>query len=134
MAARGYAVDAVDWSRAGLDHARNEAALRNLSVNFILADLIEFPIPERRYDVILCFRYLDRNTWPDMVRGLRPGGALLIETFTEAHLETHPDFPREYCLSHGELLTAFPGLHVSIYREVPGERTASLMACSAEDL
>ena len=128
MAAKGYAVDAVDWSSAGLRQAQKEATERGLSVNLILADLTTFLLPTERYDVVLCFRYLDRNQWGDMVRALRPGGALLIETFTEEHLETKPDFPRKFCLAPGELLGAFPRLRVARYREVPGEGAASLLA------
>ena len=128
MAAQGYRVDAVDWSLAGLRSAKMETERRKLSVNFVLADLTKFPIPEGRYDVVLCFRYLDRNLWGDMVRALRPGGALLIETFTEEHLETRPEFPPEFCLAPGELLTAFPELRVAFYREIPGEGAASLLA------
>ncbi len=128
MAAQGYRVDAVDWSVAGLNHAQEGAVRRNLPVNLLLADLTKFPIPERRYDVVLCFRYLDRNLWGDIVQALRPGGALLIETFTEEHLQTHPEFPREFCLAPGELLTAFPELRMAIYREIPDEGAASLLA------
>ena len=35
---------------------------------------------------------------------------------------------REFCLARGELLGAFPSLRVAIYRESPGEDTASLLA------
>ena len=128
MASQGYRVDAVDWSFAGLNHAQERAVRRNLPVNLLLTDLTKFPIPERRYDVVLCFRYLDRKLSSDMVQALRPGGALLIETFTEEHLQTHPEFQREFCLAPGELLTAFPKLRLAIYREIPGEGTASLLA------
>ncbi len=128
MAAQGYQVDALDWSLAGLRQAQTAALRQGLSINLVLADLTNFPIPARRYDVLTCFRYLDRGLWGDMVRALRPGGALLIETFTEEHLETHPNFPREFCLAPGEVLTAFPELRVAIYREMPGEGAASLLA------
>jgi hypothetical protein len=63
-----------------------------------------------------------------MARALKPGGALLLETFTEEYLMTRPDFPREFCLAPGELLGAFPELRVAIYREMSGERAASLLA------
>ncbi len=128
LAAQGSRVDAVDWSFAGLRHAQKEAARRQLMVNLVLADLTKFPLPREWYDVVLCFHYLDRNLWGDMVRALKPGGALLLETFTEEHLKTRPDFPREFCLAPGELLRAFPELRVAIYREMSGEGTASLLA------
>ena len=128
MAERGYQVDAVDWSLAGLSQAQAEARKHSLPINLIAADLATYSLPEERHDVVLCFRYLERRLWPQMVRALRPGGALLLETFTEEHRLDHPDFPKEYCLAPGELLGAFPDLRVAAYREVPGEATASLLA------
>ena len=128
MGAQGYRVDAVDWSFAGLRHAQKEAVRRQLMVKLVLADLTKFPLPRERYDVVLCFRYLDRNLWGDIVRALKPGGALLLQSLTEEQLQTRPDFPQAFCLAPGELLRAFPELRVAIYREMSGEGAASLLA------
>jgi SAM-dependent methyltransferase len=128
MAERGYSVDALDWSPLGLRLARAEALRRNVGLNFVVADLTTHPLPQGCYDVVLCFRYLERSLWPAMARALRPGGALLVETFTEEHRRGRNDFPPEFCLGPGELLRAFPGLRIAVYREMPGEEAASLLA------
>jgi 2-polyprenyl-3-methyl-5-hydroxy-6-metoxy-1,4-benzoquinol methylase len=128
MARAGYSVDAFDWSIEGLRVLRDEASASELSVNLVAADLTFFPLPKNRYDVLLCFRYLERSLWPVMARALRPGGALVMETFTTERLKTKPDFPKEYCLQLGELKRAFPELRIDIYREEPAEETASILA------
>jgi hypothetical protein len=51
-----------------------------------------------------------------------------METYTIERLKSHPDFPREYCLEPGELLGAFPGFRVALYREIPPQETASILA------
>lgn len=98
------------------------------ALNFLVADLTSYPLPVARYDVLLCFRYLERSLWQDMERALRPGGAFLMETFTERHRRDHPDFPAAYCLAPGELRRAFPLLKVALYHESRNEGAASLFA------
>lgn len=128
MAQRGYRVDAVDWSLEALQRAGGEASSQDLALNLLVADLTSYPLPVERYDVVLCFRYLERSLWPYMERALLPGGALLMETFTEEHRLEHPDFPAAYCLAPGELRRAFPLLKVALYHESRSEGVASVFA------
>jgi len=128
MAQRGYRVHAVDWSLAALGRPAIEASRQDLALDFLVADLTRHPLPVERYDVVLCFRYLERSLWPDMERALRPGGALLMETFTEAHRRDHPEFPAAYCLAPEELRRAFPLLKIALYHESRRQGTASLLA------
>ncbi len=111
-----------------LDLAAGEASRQGLALNFLVADLTSYPLPVARYDVLLCFRYLERSLWHDMERALRPGGALLMGTFTDEHRRGHPDFPAAYCLAPGELRRAFPLLNVALYHESRSEGAASLFA------
>lgn len=128
MAQQGYSVDVLDWSFEGLAALRSRTSGSELQLNLVVADLTSFPLPEERYDVLLCFRYLQQDLWPDMARALKPGGALVIETFTIERVKSRPNFPAEYCLKPGELGAAFPDLRVEIYREEPGQETASILA------
>jgi tellurite methyltransferase len=128
MARRGYLVDGVDWSFEGLAALRSRVSGSDLQLNLVAADLTSFPLPEERYNVLICFRYLQRDLWPAMARALKPGGALVMETFTVERVKSRPNFPAEYCLEPGELRAAFPELRVEIYREEPGHETASILA------
>ena len=129
LASEGYAVEAFDWSFEALRKLTAAARESGGNVGAVACDVTRFPLPPGRYDVLLSFRFLDRSLWPSMVEALRPGGALLIETFNRRYLERRPDFPVEYCLEEGELLAAFGAtLRVARYQEMPREPRASLLA------
>ena len=147
LAGRGQHVTAVDFSSVALDilevraHAMGAPIRRNERLHkagrpqkggleLIHADLERITLPERCYDLILCIQYLQRDLFPQMARALRPGGVLLIETFTRAQLE-FAGGPRNpaYLLEPGELREAFSGLRVLFYRELrAGQGIASLLA------
>jgi tellurite methyltransferase len=147
LAARHQHVTAVDWSGAGLDvlEARARAMrvpIRRISslekagkalpggIDLMQADLERLKLPENSFELILCMQYLQRSLFPQLSRALRPGGVLLFETYTRAHLE-FAGGPRnpEYLLEAGELRDAFPGLRVIFYRELrAGQGIASLVA------
>jgi SAM-dependent methyltransferase len=129
LAEEGLQVEAFDWSFEGLRKLASAASEKGLEVGAIACDVTRYPLPRERYDVLVCFRFLDRALWPSMVEALRPGGALVLETFSRRYLERRPDFPEEYCLEEGELLAAFAStLRVARYQELPREPHASLLA------
>ena len=146
LAARGQHVTAVDYSSAALNilevRARSyhvplkrrdslHESGRHLhgGLELVHANLEEAQLPEDSYNLILCVQYLQRTLFPQMVRALRPEGVLLIETFTQAQLESSGG-PRNpsYLLETGELREAFPELCVLFYRELrAGVGIASLV-------
>lgn len=129
LAGEGFEVEAFDWSLEGIRKLAAAARQNGRRVGAVACDVTRFPIPRERYDVLLSIRFLDRSLWTSMVDALRPGGALLIETFNRRYLERRPDFPREYCLEEGELLRAFgASLQIARYQELPREPLASLLA------
>jgi len=97
-----------------------------------VADLDEYTIPEKAFDLILCFYFLDRRLYPQIRRGLKPGGMILFETFSEGHLQ-YSGFKKEWVLKSNELIQEFMDLHILHYREVddPEEQKAfaSIAAC-----
>jgi len=147
LAGRGQDVTAMDASAVGL--ARLDARAREVaieisrgpcavealpqprgSIRIVEADLEKTKLPESAFDLVLCIHYLQRSLFPQMERALRPGGMLLFETFTRAHLEfgNGPKKP-EYLLDSHELSAAFPALRTIFYRELrAGKGIASLLA------
>ena len=86
-------------------------------------DLEHEPLPAGDYDIVVCMSYLQRDLFGALQRALRPGGVLLYETFSRAHVEElGKSFNPAYVLDRNELLHAFDELHVRHYREGIAER------------
>ncbi len=113
LLAHGLSVMGVDVS----DTALCQAKARYPALMAVQADLAQFFLPEKTFDVILNFFYLERRIWPAYTQALKPGGILIFETLTDEMLAIHPEINPMYLLSPGELLHAFPELEVLVYRE-----------------
>jgi tellurite methyltransferase len=109
----GLQVIGVDISWVALKRAR----ARYPSLMAVLADLTQFYFPPERFDVILNFYYLQRELWPVLIAGLRPGGILLIETLSQEMCSCRPDIEKRYLLEPGELISAFSQLEILSYYE-----------------
>jgi SAM-dependent methyltransferase len=114
LAERGYRVDAVDISDAGL----RLFAGRHPRVRPICADLDRYEVRPDRYDLIINIKYLNRRLFPTIAEGLRPHGLLLFETYVKAagNLPDQP-FRDEHLLRENELLRAFLSLKIIYYHE-----------------
>lgn len=146
LARQGYQVSAVERSRAGLE--KTEALARESGVGscwatqltpvhrreaplaLVEADLESFALPVEQFDVVLCFKYLQRPLLPFLPRALRRRGMLVYETHTLEQLKFSGG-PRstEFLLRPGELREAFSGMEILFYSEIcAGKGTASLLA------
>jgi tellurite methyltransferase len=117
LAERGIHVIAVDISAHALERCLRRARDRMLAVDVAVVDLTAFPVPQKMFDVIVVFNYLQRSLAPAIIEGLRPGGLLVYETLTMDHLVWNAEFNREFLLERGELAGLFKGLHILKYRE-----------------
>jgi SAM-dependent methyltransferase len=123
LAELGFDVDAVDVSDLAIAGLRSAAGKSGLRVSARVLDLERETLPADAYDVVVCMNYLQRDLFAALQAALRPGGLLLFETVSRAHVEElgrrfHP----AYVLNRNELLRAFPALHVRHYREGATER------------
>ena len=87
LAGLGCRVVAVDQSEVGLAKARRLAADRGLKIETVCADLAGYPIePGAWAGIVSIFCHLPRRIrlplYATVVRGLRPGGALVLEAYT----------------------------------------------------
>ena len=121
LAERGWTVDAVDISPVGLCLAREFADGFDYGpVNWIAADLDEFTPAESAYDLVLVFRFLERERLPRLIRSaLRPDGRVIYETFLGAQFDRNDNHlhNRAFALAPGELPKLFPKFEVLNYRE-----------------
>lgn len=114
LAQKGFAVDALDISEAGLKMAAGQ------DPNFRAAcvDLDVYDLAPQRYSLVLNIRYLNRRLFPQICEALTGGGVLIFETYLK-----HPNFiPQrsfrdDHLLRINELLLGFLKLEVVYYRE-----------------
>lgn len=130
LATKGFQVTGVDISESGFKKARALASEKGVKLTTVVADLEQYTLPPSSYDVIICTYYLQRDLFPKIAMALKPGGMVLIETYTVDHLQYRPKFNRTFLLERNELLTLLPGLRVVRYQEVDTgqEAFASILA------
>lgn len=128
LAERGYRVLGVDISQVGLDLGRAEAIRRGVSdlVHFELVDLDEWQLPQRAYDLVCVFRFLDRRLFPAIRSALRKEGLLFYGTRHVGLLQKQPVSRRQYLLESGELEAVFSDWQIVSYSE--DEISAELVA------
>lgn len=125
LAERGFIVTAVDSSRVGVELTRERARERGLWLDARVADLErgEFVIEPGAYDIVCDFYYLQRDLFPRMRAGVRPGGlfvaAIHLSGGEEDARPSNPDF----LLRPGELLEEFRDWDVLHYAETEGRDT-----------
>lgn len=131
LADRGYAVDALDRSAAGLRIAREHAAARGVDgdCNWIRADATEYAYPESEYDVVTISFFKNLERLADVKASLAPGGLLFYQQHLRSTdpLERGPGTDR-YRFAANELLRASLDLTVLHYEEgttASDDRTAA---------
>ena len=134
LARQGWDITLMDISEAGVELARQKAGPLTPHLHFVVDDLTEFRAAQNHFDLVMCFYYLDRTIFPEMVRALRPGGLLIYKTYTVVQLKLGggPSDPTRL-LKLGELSRLATGIHVLWEREVVNDKaTAEIVARKQE--
>jgi 2-polyprenyl-3-methyl-5-hydroxy-6-metoxy-1,4-benzoquinol methylase len=117
LARHGWRVDAIDFARSALVRLQATARREQLTVHAVQADLEQYPLPHRRYDVVVNVRYLQRSLFDPLKAALRRGGMIVFETFLRDQQKIgHPKNPA-YLLERGELRTRFADFQILSYEE-----------------
>lgn len=132
LAERGFRVFGLDRSPTAVMKAHHSGQERGLKLFCWIADLEQFPLPVHRFDIALCFYFLERRLWRAMQQTVKPGGYFVAETYTVGRLggrlASGPRRP-DHLLRPGELRTAFEGWSILLYREMAGKKAVtSLLA------
>jgi SAM-dependent methyltransferase len=130
LAEAGYQVDAIDVSAVAIEMGREEAERRGLEVNWVVADLDDFPLAADTYDVIIVIRYVNPRLWPRLLDALAPDGWLLVEHHLRTTADVDGPGSPEFRLDPQELIEAFGSLRILFYEEalVPSDRPGSQFA------
>lgn len=117
LARAGFNVVSIDYAEPALRTLQSIARAERLPVWPFAADLSAFPLPRARFDAILNLNFLDRALVPRLIDALRPGGALLFDTFLIDQAATgHPRNP-DFMLRHYELRDMLNAMDLVRYRE-----------------
>jgi len=120
LAERGWQVTAVDASKVAIETVLERTRERGLTISAHVADLerAEFVIEPEAYELICDFYYLQRDLFPAIRAGVKPGGAF-IAAIHLASEDAEQDAGRNpaFLLKPGELRTYFEGWRILHYHE-----------------
>jgi tellurite methyltransferase len=135
LAKMGFDVEGVDISSDAVKTALKAARKAGVAIRASVADLEgDYLIKPGAYDVIICFRYLQRSLIPQIKSGLRKGGMIVYETFTIDQARFGRPRNPDYLLKHNELLDMFRDFRCLYYREGILEDRAALAQIIAKKL
>lgn len=117
LARAGFRVEGIDVSLAAVRKATERVRREGGNLVGVVADLDDFPLREARYDLVCVSNFLDRSLFEPIARAIRPGGALVWETFTRIHAAFGSPRSPAYLLDPGELRTRFADFELCRYRE-----------------
>ena len=116
LAIHGFEVTGIDISETGLNKAQALAKEHGVTIKTQVVDLERHQFSEETYDLIICTYYLQRDLFPKIVKALKPGGMVLVETYTVDYMKYRSRFPRQYLLERNELLQQFQDLEILRYQ------------------
>ncbi|MBI1813956.1 MAG: class I SAM-dependent methyltransferase [Deltaproteobacteria bacterium] len=112
LARAGHPVHAIDIALPALDQISTVARAQRLPVQFVQADLDDFPLPRNHYAAIINIRFLQRTLIPSLKAAVRPGGVVIFEAFLiDQRTIGHPTNP-DFLLQHGELAERFADFEI----------------------
>ena len=129
LARQGLDVHAVDSSAVAQEKARRLAQTHGVTLQYELANLLEWTWPEEAYDVVvgIFIQFMNPDERARMFSGIRaalkPGGLLLLEGYTPRQLEFGTGGPphAEYLYTEELLRTAFADLTIIELRSYDAE-------------
>ncbi|MFN7951842.1 MAG: class I SAM-dependent methyltransferase [bacterium] len=131
LARAGFRVEGIDVSLAAVRKATERVRREGGNLVGVVADLDDFPLREARYDLVCVSNFLDRSLFEPIARAIRPGGALVWETFTRIHAAFGSPRSPAYLLDPGELRTRFADFELCRYRERILERDGKRRAVAS---
>ncbi|MDQ3678058.1 MAG: class I SAM-dependent methyltransferase [Actinomycetota bacterium] len=130
LAQRGWQVTGVDFSHVGLDKAARLAEQRGVSVQWVLADVVDYVPPPAAFDLVAIF-YLHipgaamRDVLPRGAAALAPAGTLLVVGHDPTNIQDGYGGPQDpaILMAPDEIAEALADLDVEraerVHRPVP---------------
>ena len=128
LAAQGHTVTAIDQSRVGLKKAKKLAQQKQVSVETIKADLAEYDIGVESWDCIVSIFFhipseVRANIYPRIIAALKPGGSLILESYTPNQLNHKTGGPptSDLMLTKDQLTQYFSEMNLEHLQELERE-------------
>lgn len=132
LACRGWSVTGVDFSRAGLDIARQLGAERGVEVNWLEADVVDWEAPREAFDlVVIAYLHLAveqrRRVLAHAQAALAPGAVLFVVGHDLSNLTKGTGGPQDPAVLCGpeDVVGELSGLRIEradrVERTVEGE-------------
>jgi tellurite methyltransferase len=118
LARQGFSVTGMDISAVAVERALQLSQEAGITIKAHCIDLRTTTLPANFYDVVVCFYYLQRNLFAQILNALKPGGIIIYETFTSEQAQYGHPTNLAYLLQPNELLEAFRALRIRVYREL----------------
>lgn len=131
LAGHGWRVTAVDASSAAIEILKARAASAKLEIEVCVADLErgEFRIEADAWDLIADFLYLQRDLFPALKSGVRPGGIFAaVFPMADPRPGVRPMNPA-FLVEPGELAKAFDDWEILHLSEGPRAHSSSRAMC-----
>ena len=120
-----WEVDAFDQSEKGKEKCEALASENNVTVNYTVADALEIPLEEDKYDMIaFIFAHypssIRKQVHQKCIKALKPGGLLLLEAFNPLQLNNQSGGPKDTDMLYTtEILKGdFSKLHIKYLEEI----------------
>jgi SAM-dependent methyltransferase len=119
LSQNGWNVTAVDGSRVAIELLLTRAAEAGVTVDARVADLekSKFEIEPDAYDLICDFQFLQRDLFPAILAGVKPGGLVVASIhLNDGQPNVQPSNPA-FLLERGELPKIFADWEIEHYHE-----------------
>ncbi len=118
LAQHGYQVTAIDYSAIALKQLQAEAQEFDLQIATAEIDLEKQPqLPQGPFDLVINFYYLHRPLLPQLKELVKPGGLLIMRTFSEVIIDEPCCLEPQMVLKREELLETFKDWQILRYEE-----------------
>lgn len=125
LATLGHKVTAIDQSRVGLEKAKKLAEQKQVSIETIEADLAEYDLGVESWDCIVSIFFhipsaVRAHIYPRIITALKPGGILVLESYTPEQLNHGTGGPpiADLMLTKDELAQNFSEMNLEHLQEL----------------
>ena len=107
LAEQGHRVSSLDSSNIAQEKARQNAAMKNVKIEFINKDFLTWDAPQSTYDMVTLFFVhvegaLKKQLAEKMISVLKPGGRILLECFHKKQLTVSDIGPKNIDMLYDE--------------------------------